>query len=50
MIQLSEDAMEISGEQGKSFRKNSTYGFEMPVDSFENHLKRNIHENLSEKE
>lgn len=50
MIQLSEDVMEISGKDEKSFRRNSTYGFEMPVDSFENHLKQNIHEKLSEKE
>ena len=50
MIHMSDDAMEISGQQEKSLSKNSTYGFEMPVDSFENHLKQNIHEKLSEKE
>jgi hypothetical protein len=50
MIRLSEDAIDLSKKQEKSSHKNGTYGFEMPVDSFENHLKTNIHEKLSEKE
>jgi hypothetical protein len=50
MMQLSDDAIDLSKEQEKSQYQNSTYGFEMPVDSFENHLKTNIHEKLSEKE
>jgi hypothetical protein len=50
MMQLSDDAIDLSKEQEKSPYQNSTYGFEMPVDSFENHLKTNIHEKLSEKE
>ena len=50
MVKLSDDAIDLSIEQEKSPHKNGTYGFEMPVDSFENHLKTNIHEKLSEKE
>jgi len=50
MIRLSEDAIDLSQKQEKSPYQNGTYGFEMPVDSFENHLKTNIHEKLSEKE
>jgi hypothetical protein len=50
MVKLSDDAIDLSIEQEKSPHKNGTYGFEMPVDSFENHLKTNIDEKLSEKE
>lgn len=50
MIRLSEDTIDLSKEQEKSPYQNGTYGFEMSVDSFENHLKTNIHEKLSEKE
>lgn len=50
MTDLSNKSTEIPNKSRSLDKKTSTPTFEMPVDSFENHLKRSIHENISEKE
>ena len=50
MIQLSNKNIEAPDKSGSLDKKTLRPTFEMPVDSFENHLKRNLHENISEKE
>ncbi len=50
MTDLSSNNLDIPNKPGNLDKKTSTPTFEMPVDSFELHLKRNIHENISEKE
>jgi len=50
LIQVSNKNLEIPNKSVGLEKKTITPTFEMPVDSFELHLKRNIHENISEKE
>jgi len=50
MVQLSKNNIEIPAKRRRLDKKTITPTFEMPVDSFELHLKRSIHENISEKE
>ena len=50
MTELSSNKLDIPNKPGNLDKKTITPTFEMPVDSFELHLKRNIHENISEKE
>lgn len=49
MVQLSNKKIEAPDKPGNLDKKTPRPTFEMPIDSFENHLKRNIHENISEK-
>lgn len=50
MTDLSNKNLEIPNNPRSLDKKTPRPTFEMPVDSFENHLKRSIHENISEKE
>lgn len=50
MTELSSNKLDIPNKPGNLDKKTLRPTFEMPVDSFENHLKRSIHENISEKE
>lgn len=50
MVQLSNKKIEAPDKSANLDKKTPGPTFEMPVDSFENHLKRSIHENISEKE
>jgi len=49
MTDLSSNNLDIPNKPGNLDKKTITPTFEMPVDSFELHLKRSIHENISEK-
>ena len=50
MIHVSKNKLETPDKPRSLDKKTLTPTFEMPVDSFELHLKRSIHENISEKE
>ncbi|RUT78960.1 hypothetical protein [Ancylomarina longa] len=50
MTELSSNNLDVPNKPENLDNKTITPTFEMPVDSFELHLKRNIHENISEKE
>jgi len=50
MIHVSKNKLETPDKPKSLDKKTLTPTFEMPVDSFELHLKRSIHENISEKE
>ena len=50
IIHVSSNNLEIPNKSGVLEKETITPTFEMPVDSFELHLKRSIHENISEKE
>ena len=50
MVYVSKNKLETPDRPLSLDKKTLTPTFEMPVDSFELHLKRSIHENISEKE
>jgi hypothetical protein len=50
MVHVSKNKLETPDKPLSLDKKTLTPTFEMPVDSFELHLKRSIHENISEKE